>query len=143
MVTSVPKVSLKTSQNPSQSLKKLQKRVDQDSQLSESTLSSRHLSTIQETSTDQLIIFEGNLNKKSVRILIDSGVVGNYISESIAKNIESTEKKENDIKVTVADGRTYHCRLLKKGELKIRDYQDHLDFIIALIVYDIILGKTW
>src|SRR5208337_4350583 len=109
-----------------------------------SFLAPRHLANTEATLNDQLIIFDGHIENVPARVLIDSGAVGNYVSESLSKKIMIPETRGNhQVKVTIADGRSYNCGLLKDAKLKIETYFDQLDFIIAPIVYDVILGKTW
>ena len=59
------------------------------------------------TGSNELLIFRGRLGRCKVRILIDSGARGNFVSQEMKEKLQLKTDDANPVKIVLADGRTH------------------------------------
>src|SRR5262249_52807992 len=99
--------------------------------------------SIKAVSDSELLTFPGFVNKKLVTVLIDCRARGNFISSRIWDQGGSSHNSKDYHQIILADGRTCRASTVKNVNLKVNEYFEHMDFLLALIQHDIILGKPW
>jgi hypothetical protein len=100
---------------------------------------------IHHTNNDMLT-FNGIINKHSAKVLIDSGSSGNFVKEKFAKSSQiSLQPKTSPYQVKLADKTTLDVnQAAPRVELRIQDHTDTLDLdVLPLEGNDVILGKPW
>src|SRR4051794_25451824 len=93
-----------------------------------------------------MLTFEGNVNKNTAKVLIDSGSSGNFIREKFAKESKIlTREKKDPYEVRLADKTTLSVNhFAPLVDLEIQDHTEILDLdTLPLEGNDIILGKPW
>jgi len=107
----------------------------------------RGINTIQEKDQEvdtKLLIVNGVVNGKTVKILIDGGSQGNFINNQVVKETKLKIKRCKNITMKFADGRAYSGNIIVPAcPLKIENYLERIDLQVGPIMYDIILGKPW
>ena len=92
------------------------------------------------TSTDEFFIFRGRLGRYKVRILIDNGARGNFVSKEIREKLTLTTDTENPMRIELADRSIHLGFRVSSVPLAIGTYREKLEFTTAPITFDIILG---
>jgi len=94
-----------------------------------------------------LMITTGFLNHVPVRILIDSGATGCFVSEGLVHAHHLKVKASAwDQQVVLADGSKREITtFVRNGKIKIGRYRDDIDLDVIPLgrTYDVILGKLW
>ena len=93
--------------------------------------------------SSDLLRVDGRIGRRKVRILIDGGAKGNFISLEIVKAANLRTTDEPSYEVTLADGSKITATVVPDCTLKIKDYQVSLDLLATPIAHDVILGKAW
>src|SRR3954471_10728274 len=91
------------------------------------------------------LVKTGTLNETPVRILVDSGAMGNFVAAStVEKNALHTVPVVN-IPLSFANGTKSSCnKSVAAASLCFEHHCEKLDFRVApLTHYDVILGKPW
>jgi hypothetical protein len=96
------------------------------------------------------IILQATLEELPVRVMIDSGAQGNFVSHNLGQRLGTLQrKKENPYRLTMADGTPteqddgWIRKELHQAELKINGHRERLSMDITQIKHDIILGMGW
>jgi len=93
--------------------------------------------------SNQLLEFNGILNKKETRILIDSGSTENLIDESFITNNQWEMYGSQEV-ANLVNGDKVQLKGKIKGKLEINGYEDEVVFkVTTLAKYNVILGKPW
>jgi hypothetical protein len=105
------------------------------------------------TSTSNLLLLRGDLNNIPVSILIDSGASGlGFVSERLVKrhNLKAVMPENNPFQqITLADGSVISSRGCVSTNLTIPttssdvSYSLAMQFLVAPLEHDVILGKAW
>ena len=92
-----------------------------------------------------LIVFDGNLYGRSVKVLLDSGASKNFYNRDSLRNCEIKTNKIKSLKVRSADGGIIYSNQSADLPVDIGGFRDTIDSCVAtqLAGYDIILGKPW
>ena len=92
----------------------------------------------------ELLIFQGRLGRKSVKILVDGGSKGNLLRDTLVNELELRTERGNDHIIVLADGRTtYSGKRVPTVPIAVGSYRERINFVTAPIVHDVILGKPW
>jgi len=91
----------------------------------------------------ELLLVRGRLEDKQVRILIDGGARGNFMSMALGKEMGLGRRRGEKRTVTIADSTTNDCFKVEGLTLKVDDHMEMIDVYQAPIVHDLILGKPW
>src|SRR4051812_48194757 len=95
---------------------------------------------------NDMLTFEGIINKHSAKVLIDSGSSGNFVREKFAKLSQiPLQPKSSPYQVKLADKTTLDVNQAAPCvELQIQNHTDTLDLdVLPLEGNDVILGKPW
>src|SRR3954471_6297466 len=95
---------------------------------------------------NDMLTFNGIINKHSAKVLIDSGSSGNFVREKFANSIQlSLQPKNIPYQVKLADKMTLDVnQAAPRTELQIQDHCDTIDLdVLPLEGNDVILGKPW
>jgi hypothetical protein len=97
------------------------------------------------TTTTQLIKFNGRIQGRSVRILLDCGAAENYINTTLAQELQLPTIYQPGKMVQLAGPVTQDAStLIPSLPFRIGQYKDRLPFTVTKLVdYDMILGKPW
>ena len=102
-----------------------------------------------ETCSDkrELLVVEGRVKHKSVRILIDSGATGSFIHPKLVSSASlSTVKKSVPDQVRLADGHIISSTHVSRVQFRVvnSEYQDQDTFnVVDLGEFDMVLGRPW
>src|SRR5262249_40620620 len=99
------------------------------------------ISAIAARSESELLTFPGILAGKAVTVLLDGGSRGNFISSRIWGKGRTPHGERTTI--ILADGSTHFAHEVQDVNLEVNEYSDQLNFYIAPISHDVILGKPW
>lgn len=94
----------------------------------------------------KLVRLDGKLAGRKVRILLDSGATGNFMSSAMADRYHFPKQPElPNMGVILANGEKQAVRLQPALKVSIGTYRDTMDFLVTDLLdgVDIILGKTW
>ena len=93
----------------------------------------------------ELLVVFGTANNKHLKILLDSGANGNFVSlDFVNKHKINTVNYRTPVSVTLADGRVRTTTLsYAELEVKIGDYTDKIRAQVLDLSYDLMLGKPW
>src|SRR5262249_36371743 len=94
-------------------------------------------------SDTDLIIFNRFLYGIPVKVLIDGGLKGNFVSNRIMKHTKIPLYSSTLYTVSMANGTTCLAKSLKGLPLVVNSYKDDINLLLAPICHDIILGKPW
>jgi len=89
--------------------------------------------------------FKGTLNHALVRILIDSGAMGNFISSQTADTFSFTLSDVSNIPIVFANSPTGVCNKAALATyLRFEHHEEKIDLrVVSLPHHDIILGQPW
>ena len=101
--------------------------------------------TWQPDEEDQPITLSGKIDRKDVRVMIDSGASGNFIARHLVQAYRlHAAKASKGLTVTLADGNVRPCDSSVTVTLRMSKYQEQLVLrVIDLPNHDVILGKPW
>src|ERR1700733_1816471 len=95
---------------------------------------------------NDMLTFEGTINKHFAKVLVDSGSSGNFIREEFAKSSQTPLlPKQDAYEVKLADKKTLDVNLTAPHvKLQIQDHTDIIDLdVLPLEGNNVILGKPW
>src|SRR4051812_23167114 len=95
---------------------------------------------------NDMLAFEGKINKHFAKVLIDSGSSGNFIREEFARKSKiPTYKKKDSYEVRLADKTTLPVKnFIPLAKLEIQDHTETINLdALPLEGNDVILGKPW
>ena len=101
------------------------------------------LLAIDSVSSMDLLFVEGCLDHHPIRILIDGGSRGNFVSSKVAQTLGKQFNPPDHPYITLADGSQHPTTLISPCKITIESYSDTFDLLVAPIMHDIILGKPW
>jgi hypothetical protein len=103
------------------------------------------ISSLSEAFTKKPLTFQGTLNHAPVRILIDSGAMGNFISQQTADHFSFALHSVTNIPITFANGSSGSCnKAAIAAYLRFANHEEQLDLqVVSLPNHDIILGQPW
>ena len=89
--------------------------------------------------------YSGKLNHACVRVLIDSGAMGNFISQQTADRFSFARHDVPNIPITFANGAIGACnKAVLSAYLCLENHEETIDLrVVSLPHHDIILGKPW
>jgi hypothetical protein len=92
-----------------------------------------------------LLYFMGRLGKRMVRILIDGGSMGDFVSDELVKSMKVKTHPVPNQTLSFANGEQALCnKEIQDTELSIGEYTDCVKLKLAhLPHHDVILGKPW
>src|SRR3954467_4858992 len=95
---------------------------------------------------NDMLTFNGIINKHSAKVLIDSSSSGNFVREKFANSVQLPLQPKNiSYQVKLADKTTLDVnQAAPRTELQIQDHRNTLDLdVLPLEGNDVILGKLW
>ena len=101
------------------------------------------LFALEPIASSDLLRVEGRLGRHKVRVLIDGGARGNFVSLGVVKAANLQTLKDDSFEVTMADGWKSPAVIAPNCHLKIKHYDIDLDLLATDIAHDVILGKAW
>ena len=103
------------------------------------------ISSLNETLTKKPMTFQGTLNHAPVKILIDSGAMGNFVSQQAADRFSFALSHVSNIPVVFANGATGNCnKAALAAYLRFNNHEERIDLrVVSLPHHDIILGQPW
>jgi hypothetical protein len=103
------------------------------------------ISSVNETFSQNPLVFKGTLNHAPVHILIDSGAMGNFVSQQAADRFSFALHHVSNIPIVFANGTTGTCnKSALAAYLCFENHEEHIDLrVVSLPHHDIILGKPW
>ena len=89
--------------------------------------------------------YQGTLNHALVKILIDSGAMGNFVSEQAADYFSFSLHDVSNIPIVFANGAVGACnKAVLAACLRFENHEEKIDLrVVSLPHHDIILGKPW
>ena len=89
--------------------------------------------------------FKGTLNHTPIKILIDSGAMGNFVSKQAADRFSFTLSNVSNIPIVFANGATGACnKAALAAYLQFENHEEKIDLrVVSLPHHDIILGQPW
>src|SRR4051812_3388966 len=89
--------------------------------------------------------FKGTLNHAPVRIVIDSGAMGNFVSSQTADRFSFALSDVSNIPIVFANGATGVCnKATLAAYLRFEHHEEKIDLcVVSLPHHDIILGQPW
>ena len=89
--------------------------------------------------------FKGTLNHAPIKILIDSGAMGNFLSKQAADRFSFALSDVSNIPVVFANGATGACnKAALTTYLQFENHEENIDLqVVSLPHHDIILGQPW
>jgi deoxyuridine 5'-triphosphate nucleotidohydrolase len=103
------------------------------------------ISSLNEAFSKKPLTFQGTLNHAPVRILIDSGAMGNFVSKQAADKFSFALHHVSNIPIIFANGATGVCnKAASAAYLRFENHEERIDLrVVSLPHHDIILGKPW
>ena len=103
------------------------------------------ISSVNEAFSRNPLTFKGSLNHAPVHILIDSGAMGNFVSQQTADRFSFALHHVSNIPIVFANGATGTCnKIASAAYLRFENHEEHIDLrVVSLPHHDIILGKPW
>src|SRR5215203_2057794 len=103
------------------------------------------ISSVSEAFSRNPLTFKGTLNHAPVRILIDSGAMGNFVSKQAADRFSFALHHVSNIPIVFANGATGICnKAASAAYLCFENHEEHIDLqVVSLPHHDVILGKPW
>lgn len=103
------------------------------------------ISSLEEIATTRPLTYKGTLNHAPMSILIDSGAMGNFISQQAADHFSFSLKSVPSIPIVFANGAKGVCnKAATAAYLCFQDHEERIDLrVVSLPHHDIILGKPW
>src|SRR3954467_7965235 len=95
--------------------------------------------------TKKSMTFKGTLNHAPIKILIDSGAMGNFISKQAADRFSFALSNVSNIPIVFANGATGVCNKAALATyLRFENHEEKIDLrVVSLPHHDIILGQPW
>src|SRR3954462_14356410 len=95
--------------------------------------------------TKKSLTFKGTLNHAPIKILIDSGGMGNFVSKQAADRFSFALSDVSNIPVVFANGTTGACnKAALAAYLQFENHEENIDLqVVSLPHHDIILGQPW
>ena len=89
--------------------------------------------------------FKGTLNHAPIKILIDSGAMGNFVSKQATDRFSFALSDVSNIPVVFANGATGACnKAALAAYLRFENHEEKIDLrVVSLPHHDIILGQPW
>ena len=94
----------------------------------------------------RLLLFQGNLRGRPVRVLVDSGASANFVAAPVLEKLKlSWKKKSHADMVKLADGTVLSSDKLAYFPFSVSSYSDKDNFHIlpSLEGFDLVLGMDW
>ena len=103
------------------------------------------ISSVNEVFSRNPLTFKGTLNHAPVTILIDSGAMGNFVSQQAADHFSFALHHVSNIPIVFTNGATGTCnKAASAAYLCFENHEEHIDLrVVSLPNHDIILGKPW
>src|SRR5215217_6030279 len=103
------------------------------------------ISSLCETFAKRPLTFKGTLNHAPVKILIDSGAMGNFVSKQAADRFSFALHDVSNIPIVFANGATGACnKAALAAYLCFENHEENIDLrVVSLPHHDIILGQPW
>jgi hypothetical protein len=103
------------------------------------------LSSLCETFAKKPLTFKGTLNHAPVKILIDSGAMGNFVSQQAADHFSFSLHDVSNIPIVFANGTTGACNKAALATyLCFEKHEENIDLrVVSLPHHDVILGQPW
>jgi hypothetical protein len=102
------------------------------------------------TTSTPIALYEGVINDRPVKVLVDSGAARNFIAQHLVETLSLTTENASRYKITFANGSTQTTSLQTvipltlPGSLPSRKYSVHVKTtILDLPHQEVILGKPW
>jgi len=104
----------------------------------------RFINTVKEDST-RLLYYDGRVNGQEVKVLVDSGSMGNYISADAARKLKLKTSVVSGQTLVFAGGNSKWCNKEARAiKLYLGPHCERIHLRVApLPHHDIILGKPW
>src|SRR3954465_6687987 len=95
--------------------------------------------------TKKSMTFKGTLNHAPIKILIDSGAMGNFVSKQAADRFSFAISDVSNIPIVFANGATGACnKAALAAYLRFENHEEKIDLrVVSLPHHDIILGQPW
>src|SRR3954471_8232769 len=95
--------------------------------------------------TKKSMTFKGTLNHAPIKILIDSGAMGNFVSKQAADRFSFALSNVSNIPIVFANGATGACnKAALTAYLRFENHEEKIDLqVVSLPPHDIILGQPW
>src|SRR4051812_4396620 len=89
--------------------------------------------------------FKGTLNHAPIKILIDSGAMGNFVSKQAVDRFSFALSDVSNIPVVFMNGATGACnKAALAAYLQFENHDENIDLrVVSLPHHDIILGQPW
>ena len=112
---------------------------------SENTANAVAINTIENGFSRDLLYFEGTIKNEPIRILIDGGSIGDFVSENTVRRLNLKTTKVTNQPLAFANGQQARCdQEVQNIQLTIGHYSESYNLKVAnLPQHDIILGKPW
>ena len=103
------------------------------------------ISSLAEATNTAALTFKGTLNHAPIRILIDSGAMGNFVSQQAVDHFSFSLKSVPSIPIVFMNGAKGVCnKAIPAAYLCFQDHEERIDLrVVSLPNHDIILGKPW
>jgi hypothetical protein len=103
------------------------------------------ISSVNEVFSQNPLTFKGTLNHAPVRILVDSGAMGNFVSQQAADRFSFALHHVSNIPIVFANGATGVCnKAASAAYLRFENHEERIDLrVVSLPNHDVILGKPW
>lgn len=117
---------------------------DRSDHLDEIHLALHCVSKNDDISNSQLLLFKGSIKDREVKVLIDCGANGNFISKALVTQQYLQSQPHKSFKIIYGNGNEEICDSSATVQLNIDEFSDNTRLSVANIFdYDIILGKPW
>ena len=112
---------------------------------SENTVNAVAINTIENGFSRDLLYFEGTIKNELIRILINGGSMGDFVSENTVRRLNLKTTKVTNQPLAFANGQQARCdQEVQNIQLTIGHYSESYNLKVAnLPQHDIILGKPW
>ena len=103
------------------------------------------ISSLDENQTTKPLSYHRTLNHAPIRILIDSGAMGNFISQQAADHFSFSLKSVPSIPIVFTNGAQGVCNKAASATyLHFQNHEERIDLrVVSLPNHDVILGKPW
>lgn len=102
------------------------------------------VNTVESKYSQNLLSFKGTLAGKPVKVLIDSGSMGNFVDPRIVEQRRLKTVGTSPQEISFANGGKGLCDKEVKAALELGNYKQNINLKVAdLSGHDVILGKPW
>ena len=103
------------------------------------------ISSLNEVFSKNPLTYQGTLNHAPVKILIDSGAMGNFISKQAVDRFSFSLHHVSNIPIVFANGAIGNCNKSASAAcLRFQNHEEKIDLrVVSLPHHDVILGKPW